>query len=291
VFYDAFPEESMMLTLYHHPTAVCAAKVRVVLAEKQLPWDGRIVDMSKGEHHRPEYLALNPNGVIPTLVHDGNVVIESTVISEYLDEAFTANPLRPADAFRRARLHLWTKREDSIHDAINTLTSVMVFCPLQQTRSAKEQAEWTARIPDIAKRQKWIELMRDGANANAVHLALVRLRDLIRDMEGALANGPWLAGDSFTLADSGLISFFARLDALSLDFLLSDSPRVADWSMRCVSRPSFDAAIGQFRSDPMQMTIAAFGKQSQSSIRAAWMAASGDQAISVNTPIPKAPNG
>jgi glutathione S-transferase len=261
-----------MLTLYHHPTAVCAAKVRVVLAEKQLAWDGRIVDLGKGEQHRPEYLALNPNGVVPTLVHGGNVVIESTVISEYLDDAFTSHPLRPADAFKRARLRLWTKREDSIHDVINTLTSVMVFCPLQRTRTAEEQAEWTARMPDLAKRQKWIELMRDGADANAVRLALVRLQNLIRDMESALANGPWLVGDAFTLADSGLISFFARLTALSLDFLLGDYPRVADWYRRCVARPSFDVAIGQFRADPMQTMIVSFGQHSQASIRAAWMA-------------------
>lgn len=262
-----------MLTLYHHPTAVCAAKVRVVLAEKQICWDGHIVDLAKGEHRRPGYLALNPNGVVPTLVHDGHVVIESTVISEYLDDVFTACPLRSADAFERARLRLWTKREDSIHDVINTLTSVMVFCPLQRTRTAEEQAEWTAHMPDLAKRQKWIELVRDGTDANALRLALVRLQDLIRDMEGALANGPWLVGDAFTLADSGLIPFFARLNALSLDFLLADYPRVADWYMRCVARPSFDVAIGQFRSDPMQTMIATFGKQSQASIRTAWMAA------------------
>ena len=251
-----------MLTLYHHQTAVCAAKVRVVLAEKQLPWDGRIVDLGKGEQHRSECLALNRNGVVPTLVHDGNVVTESTVISEYLDDAFSAHPLRPADPFERARLRLWTKCEDGIHDVINTLTSVIVFCPLQRTRSAEEQAQWAARIPDIAKRQKWIELMRDGAEANALRLALVRLADFMRDMEVDLADGPWLAG-----------AFFARLDALSLDFLLADSPRVADWYKRCVARPSFDAAIGRFSSDPMQMMIATFGKQSRASIRAAWMAA------------------
>jgi glutathione S-transferase len=264
----------MVLTLYHHPTAVCAAKIRVVLAEKQLGWEGRIVDVGKGEQRRPEYLKLNPSGVVPTLVHDGNVVIESTVIGEYLDDAFSAHPLRPADAFERAQVRLWTKREDGIHDAINTLTSVMVFCPLQRTRSTEEQAQWTAHMTDSAKRQKWIELMRDGAHANAVRLALVRLRDLIGDMERALVAGPWLAGDAFTLADSGLISFFARLDALSLDFLMSDTPRVADWYKRCVARPSFDAAIGQFHSDPMQMMINTFGKQSQASIRAVWMAAS-----------------
>ncbi len=262
-----------MLTLYHHPTAVCAAKVRLVLAEKQLTWDGRIVDLSHGGQRRPEYLALNRNGVVPTLVHDENVVIESTVISEYLDDVFPAPPLRPADPLGRARMRLWTKREDGIHDAIHTITSVSVFCPLQRTRSADEQTQWTANIAELAKRQKWAELMRDGFEANALQLALVRLDDLIRDMEVNLAGAPWLAGNAFTLADSGLISFFARLDALSLDFLLADAPRVAGWYARCVARPSFDAAIGRFSADPMQIMINTYGKQSQRSVRAAWTTA------------------
>ncbi len=267
-----------MLTLYHYPTAVCAAKVRVVLAEKHLAWDGRIVDLGKGEQRAADYLALNPNGVVPTLVHDGNAVTESTVIAEYLDEAFAEYPLRPAGALARARLRLWTKREDSIHDAINTITSVMVFCPLQRTQTPEKQAQWTANIPELAKRQKWNELMRDGAAANSVQLALVRLQDLMRDMEGTLADGAWLQGDAFTLADSGLISFFARLNALSLDFLLGGYPRVTDWYARCVARPSFEVAIGRYGADPMQTMIANFGKQSQASICGAWMAATAGSA-------------
>src|SRR3989304_2272059 len=87
--------QEVMLLLYHYGTAVCAAKARMVLSEKGLPWEGRIVrlglDGSKPApgvltQHDPEYLKLNPNGGVPTPVHDGKVVIESTVTNEDLGE-------------------------------------------------------------------------------------------------------------------------------------------------------------------------------------------------------------
>ena len=70
-----------MLALYHHGSSVCAAKVRFALGEKGLDWKGTYLDILKGDQFAPEYLKLNPKGVVPTLVHDGNVVVESTVIN------------------------------------------------------------------------------------------------------------------------------------------------------------------------------------------------------------------
>jgi ganglioside-induced differentiation-associated protein 1 len=77
-----------MLYLYHGATSVCAIKVRLTLAEKSLPWKGEVLALQKSDQFRPDYLKLNPNAVVPTLVHDGKVVIESTLIMEYLEEAF-----------------------------------------------------------------------------------------------------------------------------------------------------------------------------------------------------------
>jgi glutathione S-transferase len=87
-----------MIDLYHHGSSVCAAKVRLVLAEKEIVWKGHYVDILKGDQFSPEYLNLNPKAVVPTLVHDGNVILESTVICEYLDEVFPHPPLKPASA-------------------------------------------------------------------------------------------------------------------------------------------------------------------------------------------------
>jgi glutathione S-transferase len=112
-----------MIELYHHGSSVCAAKVRFVLAEKDVAWTGHYVDILKGDQFDPSYLKLNAKAVVPTLVHDGVVVPESSVICEYLDEVFPVRPLRPADAPGRARMRLWTKAVDEdMHPACAEIT-------------------------------------------------------------------------------------------------------------------------------------------------------------------------
>ena len=75
-----------MLALYHAPSAVCAAKARVVLAEKAIPYEGHVINLHLGEQFNPEYMKLNPNAVVPTLVHDGYVLIATS--NERLDVRF-----------------------------------------------------------------------------------------------------------------------------------------------------------------------------------------------------------
>ena len=73
----------MTYTLYHHGSSVCAAKVRLAMAEKGLSWDGVYIDILKGEQFDPEYLKINPKAVVPTLIHDETIIPDSTVIIEY----------------------------------------------------------------------------------------------------------------------------------------------------------------------------------------------------------------
>src|SRR5262245_6583097 len=107
-----------MLALYHFDRSTAAQKVRLSLAEKGLAWESHYVDpsLSKRDQHDPDYLKLNPRGVVPTLSHDGMVVRESQVILEYLEDAFPTPPLRPASAHEQAQMRLWTKLVDeSVH--------------------------------------------------------------------------------------------------------------------------------------------------------------------------------
>ena len=81
-----------MLTLYHNDMSVCAAKARTALAAKKLDWNGVHLDLRGGDAQKPEHLKLNPNAVVPTLVRDGRVINESTVICEYVDDQWPCAP-------------------------------------------------------------------------------------------------------------------------------------------------------------------------------------------------------
>ena len=95
------------LVLYHAAHSTCSQKVRMVLHEKAIHFDEVRIDLAKKEQLKPDYLAINPNGVVPTLVDDGVPIIESSVICEYLDEKYPENPLLPADIVERARTRAW----------------------------------------------------------------------------------------------------------------------------------------------------------------------------------------
>ena len=101
-----------MLTLYDFGNSVCCQKVRIVLTEKGLAWAPIRVDLFKSEQYDPKYLKLNAKGVVPTLVHDGTPVIESTLICEYLDDTFPDPPLVPKEPAARTRMRLWSKLVD-----------------------------------------------------------------------------------------------------------------------------------------------------------------------------------
>jgi len=93
-----------MLEFYHSPLSTCSQKVRLALAEKALPWASHHIQFNQGDHLSPEYLKLNPNGVVPTLVHDGAVITDSSVINEYLEDVYPEPPLRPCAPARLAHL-------------------------------------------------------------------------------------------------------------------------------------------------------------------------------------------
>ena len=187
-----------MLTLYHQGSSVCAAKARIVLHdEKRLEWKGEVVDVLKGEQFQGWYLKLNPNAVVPTLVDDGRVIIESTVICEYLDDVFSDPPLRSADPYDLATMRIWTKRID---ERLHPMTSVLTYSASHRhtilDNNTPEQVEAIIEeTRDPVKRQRkreWIELGIDAPSARA---AVVEFEKTLADMEETLSRTPWLAGE------------------------------------------------------------------------------------------------
>src|ERR1035437_9306132 len=108
-----------MMILYHGWRSSASRRVRLCLEEKGLSYEGHVVDMKKLEHHSPEYLKINPNGVIPTLIHDARPLHESGTICEYLDESYPDPPLRPDTPYERALMRNWIRHIDGlIHNLI-----------------------------------------------------------------------------------------------------------------------------------------------------------------------------
>jgi len=235
-----------MLTLYHAGPSVSAIKVRLVLHEKNLPWDSRLVHVHRGDQFTAEYRKLNPNAVVPTLVHDGRPIIESTVIIEYLEDVFPTPPLLPRDPYQKAMARLWMKKvDDYLHAACNALTFAIAFRPVLIRKNTPEQLEARfAAIPDPNTRERQRQAVLLGLEAPQVGAALRNYDKFLGEMEEVLVQSPCLAGDGYSLADVAATPYVNRAPMLGLEgIFLNARPRVVEWFRRIRERPSFQAAI------------------------------------------------
>jgi glutathione S-transferase len=257
-----------MLELYHHGSSVCAAKIRLALAEKNLLWTGHYVDILKGEQHAPAYLALNPKGVVPTLVHDGRVIRESTLIGEYLDEAFPTPPLKPDTAADRYAMRLWTKRLDEELHPQCAIVTYAISHRHAVLRNGPEAVEAYVNKVAPERRPRRRQMLERGIDDPEARAALLVYDRFLADMEKALADQPWLAGDRFSLAEIGVIPYITRLDMLQLSGLWTRSrPRLTDWFARIQARRSFEPSIYGFLPPPLRQLMRERGEEAWPQVR------------------------
>jgi glutathione S-transferase len=231
----------MALTLYHNDMSVCAQRVRLTLAEKDLAFESRHLDLRAGDQKDPQYLKLNPNGYVPTLVHDDFVLNESSVICDYIDDAFPAPALAPSDAHGKARMRGFTKFIDAeIFPATGVVSNSIAFhhqyAPEVYARMEAARPGWLARFRNHQK----------GVDNPAFPDAIRRLDKMLADMEAALAahGKPWLAGEMFTAADIGNAPFLTRLDHLQfLGPMTAHRPLTTKWYERLKARPGYQEAV------------------------------------------------
>jgi glutathione S-transferase len=258
-----------MLELYHHGTSVCAAKPRIVFAEKGLDWTGHYVDILKGEQFAPEYLKLNPKHVVPTLVHDGQVIRESAVIGEYLDEVFPDPPLKPASAVDRATMRLWTKRlDEEVHPATGIVTYAISHRHAVIANGPEAVDKWINAAPP-AERARRRQRIDNGIDDPEAQGALRVYNRFLGDMEAQLAKTPFLAGPTFSLAEVGCIPYVNRLDMLNCHGLWSETrPHLADWWARVKARPSFEPAMMKYLPPALGAMMKAKGAEAWPKVRA-----------------------
>ena len=242
-----------MLTLYDFGNSVCCQKVRITLVEKGLTWEARKVDLFKTEQYDPEYLKLNPKGVVPTLVHDGTPIIESTLICEYLDDVFPDPPLVPKDPAERARMRLWSKFVDEgLFDGVTELSFSAMFRERMRAMSLELREKRFRNVGDPRRTDRFKSTYEHGVHSPFVLHAIAAYERAFKLMEQTLAErGPWLLGKSPTLADINLMPFAARLSYLGLlEAWTAGRPRINDWWARVQDWPSFRRGLHDLITEP-----------------------------------------
>jgi glutathione S-transferase len=232
-----------VLELYHNINSVCAQKVRIALAEKGQPYKEHLLTL-QGDQNDPAYMKLNPNGVVPTLVHDGNVIVESSLILYYIDEAFPDPPLMPKTPVARHRVRLYNKLIDEyMHNACTIMTFATAFRP-RFLKMSREQ--WLAEInkAPLKRRAEYKRsVIEHGLDSEFVADALGQHQKMISWMADDLRHSLYLAGDAFTNADCAVIPYILRLELLKLDAMWKREPAVADWWARVRERASVKSTI------------------------------------------------
>ena len=224
--------------------SVCAAKVRTALLEKSLECAFIHLDLRAGDAQKPDYLKLNPNAVVPTLVNGDHVIIESTVICEFIDDEWPDPPLKPADSFARARMRLWTKQlDEGLHAAVGSLSFAIAFRHQWLARPTEDQTKWLVGIPQQDRRERLQSLLKLGLQSPYFAPAVKRYMKLFDDFERVLEHSSWLAGECFSLADIAFAPYLGRLRHLGFDVLFDRHPCAADWASRVAERPSVRAGV------------------------------------------------
>ena len=225
-----------MLTVYEHNESVCCQTVRIVLAEKGIEDQSINISFEERQQHTPEFESLNPRGKVPVMVHDDHVTTESTIITEYLNDAFPGSQLMPKDPYWRARRRLWARWiDDEMRiPQISTISFCISFTDLLGYRQDTHAQGVRGAPPPF---------VFAGLDSKEMSASLDAYRRLLAEMERTLTDDPWLAGPDFSLADIDVVPYIWRLHNLQLSGLWKTMPKIQDWLDRVSARQSFRETI------------------------------------------------
>jgi glutathione S-transferase len=236
----------MTLKYYHAEPLANSLKSMAPLFEKGLEFESVYVNLHKFEQHSDWFKAINPEGQVPVLDHDGVIVTHTTVINEYLEDAFPdAPPLRPNTPEGNARMRYWNKFVD---EQVMNFVSMHGWHRLVRVIAGKiESGEFEKlmeRIPLPDQRKKWMTA-RSGFSEEQLANATEKVAYAVDKVEARLGEAPWLAGDMYTLAD---INFYSHC-GMMVERMFPDlniagrAPRMCEWRDRITARPGMKAAL------------------------------------------------
>jgi GSH-dependent disulfide-bond oxidoreductase len=242
------------VTLYHWEPNANSGKPMLALMEKGVAFNSHYLDLLSFDQHKPEYLAVNPQGTIPAMLHGDRVLTESTAIMEYVDQVFSGPPLMPADPRDRWRIRWWMKLLDQWLGPSFSMIGWSVFVgPAVRSRDPAELKAAVERIPLPERRVAWSKAISGNFGAEEMQESRRRVALGILMLEEELGKRPWLASGQFSLADINGFNLAYALPlaqpALSNDEL---TPNILRWLRTIYARPATRACWAMGRTSMVE---------------------------------------
>lgn len=237
--------------LFHFSGSSCSQKLRIFLRLKGIEWHSHHINLARRQHTTPYYMGINPRGLVPTLVHNGQVCIESNDILLYLEQQFPEPALMPAEEVEAAKTML--RAEDDLHLDLRALTMRFVLPTFLTKRPEKELAKYEALGSGTVEgmvdpdRQReltfWRDMLRNGGITNAqTRTAYDRFSAALGQFDLRLETHRFLLGESVSIVDIAWYIYTRRL--LDAGFLLEQAyPYVGRWFAQLNSNPNFHEEV------------------------------------------------
>jgi glutathione S-transferase len=234
----------------HFAGLSCSQKLRIFLNLKGIDWQSHVVDLQKHENFSPWFLGINPRGLVPVLVHDGAVHIESNDIIAYLDKTFPTPTLIPAGLEQEVSTLL--RHEDDLHLDLRTLSFRFVFAPPGPPKPAEALQRYaesgSGTVRGVADRDKgvqiafWERAAREGFPDHAARASAHKFRAEFDALDGRLADAPFLLGASLSVLDIAWFIYAYRLSLAGYP-IARLHPWVGDWFEKLRARPEFSREV------------------------------------------------
>jgi len=217
--------------IYNALQSTCSQRVRYTLHHKNIDFSMEILDLFSGDQLKPEYLAINPNGVVPALDHDGKIIIDSSVIIEYLEDIdVNLSPLRPKEPEKCANMRAMIRYFDEVAGPSVRIPSYnMAFLPHFQNMTEKEFIALAESKP--LRKEFLLKMGRTGFTDKDMNESTSKIKATADRMNKwiEVSGGPYLLGEEVTYADICIMPVIVRMDDLGMPELWSHHKNVCEW--------------------------------------------------------------